>query len=128
MQTNTQIDTWQQACERLSCLAHKRAAWQTPPPADEWEASCRKMDRLEGSPEYLYFPSGPSTLVLMGPEGTAFSYETLEQTAWRDASNRMKRAGDLWKKHADDVADPWGLWIVARALNEEAARSREKGF
>jgi hypothetical protein len=116
------LDPWHATCETLARRADQRAVRQAPPPTDAWEAWCREMERRGEYPSHIYFPSDESAIVFMGPGGSAFSYETEEQTAWREASNRMKRAGDLWQKHGDSVADSWGRWCTSKAVNQAGGR------
>ena len=116
------LQPWDEACELLARRANQRAARQTPPPADKWEEWCREMERRGEFLSHVYFPSDQSSIVFMAPGGNAFNYETKEQTAWRVASNRMKRAGDLWQQHADSLADSWGRWCIAKAVNQAGGR------
>jgi len=81
------------------------------------------MESREKFLSFSYFPSDGGTLTFGC--GGGFSHETPEQTAWRDASNRMKRAMDLWKKHADSVADDWGRWCTNRGANQSGGRLKE---
>jgi hypothetical protein len=119
-------DDWDLTCEVLARKSLKRAKAQTPLPADEWDASSREMERQGEYGPDEYFPSDPAVWVVSVLGGNAFSHETQKQAGWREASNRMKRAGDLWKKHADDVADIWGRWCIARAINLAGVRTLKK--
>ncbi|NQT11203.1 MAG: hypothetical protein HQ582_00540 [Planctomycetes bacterium] len=117
------LDPWDDTSEVLARRADQRAASQTPPPVDKWEEWCREVERRGEFLSHVYFPSDESSIVIVAPGGNAFGYETEEQTAWREASNRMKRAGDLWQRHAESLADSWGRWCIAKAVNQAGART-----
>ena len=116
-------DRWRVACGRIAQLAAQYAKNPLPPPADDWERWCREMESRKEFLSFAYFPSDGATLTF--GYGGSFSHETQEQAAWRDASNRMKRAIDLWKKHADSVADDWGRWCTNRGANQSGGRLKD---
>lgn len=134
------LEEWDKTCKILARRARQRVLRQIAPPADRWEAWCREMECRGRFLSHVYFPSDESGVVLIvtdasdfsGENGfrcaSRFSYETEEQAAWREASNRMKRASDLWQQHADMVADPWGRWCTARGASPGRGHINIEGF
>lgn len=114
---NKSQDLWYTTCEVLARRASQRAARQIPPPTDRWDAWCREMERREEFVCDIYIPTASSGIAFVGTDRNRFSYESAQQAAWRDASNRMKRDGELWQRHAESVADKWGRWCTAKAIN-----------
>jgi hypothetical protein len=120
---NETQDLWHTTCEVLARRANQRVARQIPPPTDRWDAWCREMERREEFLYDTYFPTASSGIAFIGIGSNRFSHESEHQAAWRDASNRMKRYGELWQRHAESVADKWGRWCTAKAINGVGERS-----
>ena len=99
----------------------ERARKQTAPPKDRWEAWSRQMERMD---EYLsqdYFPYSVGSLSFGNASG--FADESELAYAWREASNRMKQDSELWVRHTERTADPWGRWCTAKAVNPAGGRN-----
>lgn len=123
-QGNQQLEErWEAACRRMVARLGSQVSKSTPPPEDAWERWCREQERRGDTPVHVYFPSNDSSLIMRC--GGGFSQETPEQWMWREASNRMKRAIELWKKHADDIADDWARWCGNREMNQSGGRLKD---
>lgn len=117
-------DAWGQQCSVLARRVAERARKQTPPPKDDWQAWSRRMERLD---EYLsqgYFPYSVGSLSFGIASG--FEGESDFEYAWYEASIRMKRDSELWVRHAERTADPWGRWCTSKAVNAAGGRRVRK--
>jgi hypothetical protein len=115
-------DPWFTACIRIVRSAEQNARKYLPPPVDEWEKWCREMELIEVCP-MPYFPRYHGSLTF--GTGSGFSHETEIETAWRHASNRMKRTSELWERHANSIADKWGHWCTNRAVSQSGGRLKD---
>ena len=78
------------------------------------------MERLDDCLFQGYFPYSVGSVSLGTASG--FANESDLAYAWREASNGMKRDSELWVRHAERTADPWGRWCTSKAVNPAGGR------
>ena len=120
------MDAWNEVCVNLSRKARERARRQTPPIADDWDARCMELAKRGSNLPQPYQPSERCGIILTSDGYGRFEHESAPDTEWRDASNRMKRAGDLWYKRAASRADPWGPWCAGRGASPDRTGFKRK--
>ena len=121
------MDAEDEICVSIARKARERARRQSPPLVDYWDDRCAKLAKLGSNLPQPYHPSDQHVISFSSAGYGGFEHESQSDTEWRDASNRMKRAGDLRHKRAVSRADLWGLWCSGRGASpDRTARNNQK--
>ena len=111
---------WDLIAMKLASTSRLRAGRRPKPSDDPWDNWSILQLKGNNGPNLYYFPSAIGSLTFRSTGG--FIYEDEFQIAWRNASNRMKRQGDMWKNHVKSYEDLWGhqmgnVQVVHRCIN-----------